>query len=136
VSVLIKFMRVKITNSCVNYTLRAETTLERVAITIVSEYSHAYVSKLLSCVWKPHSACVNRTLERVVITFVRIVIALVSVIITLTRVKITLCVYKSLLCVLNSNYPLDPPPWIHTWTYVYPKSFSSHDPHSFRISII
>jgi hypothetical protein len=68
---------------CENYTLR-------------ESYSNAYVSKLLSCEWKPHFASGNRTLRlevnlvRVEITLVRVRIAFVPIEITL-RVEITLC---------------------------------------------
>jgi hypothetical protein len=56
--------------------------------------SHAYVSKLLSCEEKPHSACKNHTL-RIEINRVRVEITLVRVEITLVRVEISLCVYES-----------------------------------------
>jgi hypothetical protein len=103
-----------------NQTFRVEITLVRVEITLcvykshscVSlsylrtmrvSYSHAYVSKLLSCEWKPHSAkkshyaCENRTLRveinlvLVEITLVRVGVTVVNVFITI-RVEITLCV--------------------------------------------
>jgi hypothetical protein len=69
---IITFIRVKIT-----YTRASRNHTRECHI-------HTYVSKLLSCEWKPHSACGNRTL--------RVEINLVRVEVTLVRVKITLCV--------------------------------------------
>jgi hypothetical protein len=114
-------MRVKITLVRVVFTIvRVVITFVRVKIRLVVEitlclykshslvsYSIAYVSKLLSCEWKPHfackitlsvwksySACRNQSFVCVEINLVRVEITIERVKITM-RVEITLCVYKS-----------------------------------------
>jgi hypothetical protein len=99
VSVVITFMRVKVTMH-VEITLCVWKLPSTVSISHLRvSYSHAYVPKLLSCVWKLHSACkitlcVKNLILCVEITVVSVVITFVSVKIRM-RVEITLWLYKS-----------------------------------------
>jgi hypothetical protein len=89
--------------ACRNYTLHVELTLCVYKPHSSVSYSHAYVSNLLDCVRKPHSAlkshrvCGRHNL-RVEINLVRFEITLVDVVIPFRpveitlRVQITLCV--------------------------------------------
>jgi hypothetical protein len=104
VSVVITFVRVKTS-------MRAESTLcvyksySSVSLTHAwVSYSDAYMSKLLSCQWIPHSECkitlcVWKSYSAYGNHTLRVKTNLVRVEITLVRVEITLCVYKSHLLV-------------------------------------
>jgi hypothetical protein len=86
VRVVITLVSVKITHACQNHTLRVQITLERVVITLMSVIFTCILAKLLSGVWKPHSACENLPM--------RAETNLLRDEFTLLRVEISLCLYK------------------------------------------
>jgi hypothetical protein len=116
-------------NSCGNYTLRVQISVDRVAITLLSVIFTGIMSNALSCVQKAHSAC-KMTLcvwksycacrNQSCACWIHTPACLnhpLQVEITLCMQKSFFCVLKSLFCVLLLlTYYLNPLRTISMWT--------------------